>query len=372
MKKFAIDLLWVRPNKVGGTEFYIRNILDGLLELSDKYQCVLFVSRDNAESFMKYEKDNRFSTILCGVESANIIRRILWQNFFLSKVLIKNNIYTCFEPVYCKPIFTSSRVRFITTIHDLQALHYPEYQSRLKVLWLKFNWWNTVKTSDKIIAISNFVRSDILEHYKVPSNRVITIYNAVVLDIENILPFEMVGKKFGIDIEEYFYTVSSMAPHKNLTTLIHVMAKLKKENLDLPKKLVITGIGGSARQTLIQLIEDFNLVDNIILTGFIETAERNTLYKYCHTFLFPSIFEGFGFPPVEAMMFGRPVVTTSIPCLREVTLGYAQYVEDPYSVDEWLDKLIIEENENTLISKIIGLYEIYNAKRIVSLVYKNL
>jgi glycosyltransferase involved in cell wall biosynthesis len=229
---------------------------------------------------------------------------------------------------------------------------------------LKFNWWNTVKTSDKIIAISNFVRSDILEHYKVPSNRVITIYNAVVLDIENILPFEMVGKKFGIDIEEYFYTVSSMAPHKNLTTLIHVMAKLKKENLDLPKKLVITGIGGSARQTLIQLIEDFNLVDNIILTGFIETAERNTLYKYCHTFLFPSIFEGFGFPPVEAMMFGRPVVTTNIPCLREVTLGYAQYVEDPYSVDEWCRHILV----NNLVedSKSLKLLKSYNARVLVS------
>jgi glycosyltransferase involved in cell wall biosynthesis len=340
MKRFAIDLLWVRPNKVGGTEFYIRNILDGMLDLNDNFECILIVSKDNVETFSKYEKDKRFFCLVCNIKSANVIKRIMWQNFFLERLLLKHDILVCYEPVYSKPFISNKQIKYFTTIHDLQALHYPKYQSKLKVLWLRLSWWNTVRTSEKVIAISNFVRDDILKRYKVDPERVVTIYNAVVIDSDNLLPFEIIENKYDIKSGAYFYTVSSMAPHKNLITIIRIILKIKNENLELPRKLVITGIGGGDKQKILSLIKEMNLCENIVLTGFIDKAERNTLYKNCHTFLFPSVFEGFGMPPVEAILLGKHVLTTRLTSIPEVTENVCEYVENPYDEKEWIRKIL--------------------------------
>ena len=128
--------------------------------------------------------------------------------------------------------------------------------------------------------------------------------------------------------------VSSLLPHKNITTLLDVMKRIKDENIDLPKQLIVSGVGGKSREPLTEKIKEFGLEDNIQLTPFIENNERNALYKHCKAFLFPSVFEGFGMPPIEAMMFGTPVVTTRKTSIEEVTLGKADYVNDPYDVKE--------------------------------------
>ena len=118
--EIAIDLLWLRPRQVGGTEFYIRNLLDGFLKLDQDYQFVLMVSRDNAETFEKYEKDPRFRLLKTNVVSANIAGRILWQYLFQNHVLRKNGLRKCFVPVYCRPIFNGG-ISYINVIHGLQA-----------------------------------------------------------------------------------------------------------------------------------------------------------------------------------------------------------------------------------------------------------
>lgn len=105
MKPIAIDLMWLRLGKVGGTESYIRNLLDGFLSLKDDYQFILLVSKDNKETFEHYTKDKRFSLLETPIGSANISRRILWQNVHQSRFLKKHGIKRCFVPVYCKPWF---------------------------------------------------------------------------------------------------------------------------------------------------------------------------------------------------------------------------------------------------------------------------
>lgn len=355
--KFAVDLLWVRHKKVGGTESYIRNLLDGFMKLKEEYNIYLILSEDNQDTFEKYFKDKRFNKILCNIKSANIGHRILWENINLCRILKKNNISICFEPVYSKPLFTPKYIKFITTIHDLQAWHYPEYQSKTRVLWLKSNWKNSVKTSNKVIAISDYVRNDIIQRYG-NSNKIETIYNPILIDTNDVLPVDEIITKYNIDNDGYYYTVSSLLPHKNLKVLIEVMKVIKDRKLNLPKKLLISGISGKDRGQLVSLINEYNLNENIELTGFVDNLERNSLYKYCKTFLFPSIFEGFGMPPVEAMAFGTHVITTKSASLFEVTQGRATYVEDPYNIEEW-----IETMQNLKIQKDIDL-SVYDPRHI--------
>ena len=337
-------MLWVRPNRVGGTEFYIRNILEGLKQISDKFEAILILSKDNFLTFEKYFTDKRFKKIVCNVKSENVIKRVLWQNLHLNALLRKENIGICFEPIYSKPFFTSKKIKFITTIHDLQALHYPTYQNKYKVVWLRLCWKNSINTSHKIIAISNFVKQDITNNYKVPLDKVLVVYNAINIDLDNVTSFNDISKKYNILQNNFYYTVSSLAPHKNLITIIKVMRDIKYKSIDLPNKLVISGIGGSSKDEIYALIEKYGLEENILLTGFINDADRNALYKTCKAFLFPSVFEGFGMPPIEAMAFKTSVITTKKASLYEVTEGKALYVDNPYDVNEWIKAMIYLKN----------------------------
>jgi glycosyltransferase involved in cell wall biosynthesis len=337
--KFAIDLLWLRHNKVGGTESYIKNLLIGFMMLKDDFQIYLIVSEDNQDTFEEYLKDSRFNKILCNIRSANIANRIIWENFNLGKLLKKHDINLCFEPVYSKPILLSKGIKFVTTIHDLQAWHYPEYQSKLRVIWLKISWKNSIKTSNRVIATTEFVREDIISRYGNP-DKIINIHIPIQIDINEVVSFDEINKLYNIKAKEFYYTVSSLLPHKNLKTLIQVMKVIKDKNINLPNRLLISGIGGKEKGDLLQLIHESGLTDNIVLTGFVDNKIRNTLYKNCKAFLFPSIFEGFGMPPVEAMAFGGDVITTKKTSLYEVTQGLAKYVDDPYDVDEWIDEMI--------------------------------
>lgn len=367
--KIGIDLLWVKPQKSGGIESYIRNLLDGFLELKDENEYVLILAKNNYLSFKKYLNDKRFKTIICNVNSNKVISRILWQNMFFNRILYKNNINICFEPIYSKPLLNKKEIKYITTIHDLQALHYPKYFTKTKYYWLKFCWKRTLNTSEKIIAISNYVKEDIIDKYNINSNKIKVIYNPIIIE-DNLYKFDEVKKKYGIKEKEYFYTVAQLLPHKNLETLIEVIRRIKNDKLNIPCKLLISGINGKSQCQLNKLIEKYKLKNEIILTGYVDNFERNTLYKYCKVFLFPSIFEGFGMPPVEAMLLGTPVITTKCTSIYEVTQGKAIYVEDPYNIDEWLKQIEkIDKFKNYKLND--NIYDKkYIAKQYINLFYE--
>ena len=121
------------------------------------------------------------------------------------------------------------------------------------------------------------------------------------------------------------------------------MKKIKCDKIDLPQKLLITGINGKSKDTLTKMISEYDLEENVILTGFVDDKERNALYKNCKSFLFSSVFEGFGMPPVEAMLMNVPVISTNKTSICEVTQNKASYVIDPYNIDEWINKMIKNE-----------------------------
>ncbi len=347
MEKIVIDLLWLRPGKVGGTESFIRNLLDGFMALEDDFDFTLLVSKDNESSFRKYKKDKRYHLLLANIESANIAHRIIWQNLFQNRLLRKNGFRKCFEPVYCKP-WLNGGIRYACVIHDLQAYHYPKYHPFHEVAYSRLCWRMDAVTAAKIIAISDWVKKDVEQKYHRKDIKV--IYNGILIRKEDIVDFETLKERYHIDEGKFFYTVSQMIPHKNLSTLIKVIDKIVHSKLDLPDKLVVSGVNGNAAEDLKKLIKKKKLESNIILTGYISNEERNTLYKYCHTFLFPSVFEGFGMPPVEAMLFGSRVITTRCASIPEVTQKKAVYVSAPYNVDEWIEKIEHGKNYSSRIN----------------------
>ena len=117
------------------------------------------------------------------------------------------------------------------------------------------------------------------------------------------------------------------------------MEEIQKNEKQIPNILVISGVGGPQKKDLENIIIEKKLEKNIILTSFVSNEERNALIENSNVFLFPSLFEGFGMPPVEAMMLGTKVITTKCTSLYEVTNGKCEYVEDPLSTKEWINKI---------------------------------
>lgn len=358
--RFAIDLLWVRPNKVGGVESYIRNILDGLLNINENFEAYLIVSIDNCETFQKYSKDKRFIIIRCNVQSEHVPKRIIWQNCQLGKKLKDINVDVCFEPHNYIPFFRVRHVKFIATIHDLQLIHYPENFDLKKRMWFKFNWANTIKKAKRIIVISNFVKEDLLNNYPKAKDKTNTIYNSIIVNDKECDSEEQIKEKFGVERNEFYYTVASLMPHKNLKTIIDVIDEIKGKHINLPSKLLISGVGGKLENELIEQLKEKNLNENIQLTGYVKNSERNALYKNCRAFLFPSVFEGFGMPNIEASYMGARVITTKESCMLEVTQGKAEYVNNPYDKNEWIE--IMSKEKDSQLDEID--FERYSIKEI--------
>ncbi|QTA38480.1 glycosyltransferase family 4 protein [Thermosipho ferrireducens] len=366
MIRVGIDLLWLRPGKVGGTESYIRNLLDGFLKYSDdEFKFYLFLSKNNKYTFAKYFNNEKFYEVTCNINNEKVLNRIVWENFNLDRYAKSKKIDVMFIPVYSKPFLTSKKIKYVTVIHDLQALHYPEYFSNKYVMWMKISWLNALYTSDKIVTISNFVKNDLISKFNLKSKdqKKIEVIYIPISNLDEFEDFEVLSKRYSIESKKYFYTISSLLPHKNTKVLLYIMKEIKNKYKYLPQKLLISGISTKGKKELNKLIKNLDLKENIIFTGYISNMERNSLYKNSFIFLFPSIFEGFGAPPVEAIELGVPTITTKKASLYEVTQGKAYYVDDPYSVEQWIDQILVVKNTNLKLKQHFSEYELTTVTR---------
>lgn len=335
--KIGIDLLWVRPGKNGGTESYIRNLLDGFSQYcSQEFAFILFTNLENEASFSKYKDKFKIKTCKC---PSSQIKRVIWESIYLNKSGREENLDLWFYPVYSRPFFPSRDIPNITVIHDLQALHYPKNFSIGRDLFFKLMWNRDVKNSTELLTISEFCKKDIIDHFHIAPNRIKVVYNAINAE-GKATAFELLAKRYGIKEKEYYYTVSSLAKHKNLITLIKAVNMLRLRNPNI--KLVISGVKVNAENEISLFIINNKLENNIIYTGYISDEDRNGLLDNCKKFLFPSIFEGFGMPPIEALIRNVPVLTTKSASIGEVTEGLCDYIENPEDCVEWSEKILMQ------------------------------
>jgi len=220
----------------------------------------------------------------------------------------------------------SKRIKTITVIHDLAYEVYPQYTERRNLLRLKKLVPETVKLSNRIVAVSESTKKDIIKKFGVSADKIDVVYNAV--DSKKYRPLKLtqqVRARYNLP-EKYFLYLGNIEPRKNVEGIIEAYSKLPVK-ITNEYKLVLAGGMGWNKDTIMKAYNESPHKSSIIFTGYIEDKEIPSVYSAAEIFLFPSHYEGFGLPLLEAMSCGTPVITANNSSLKEVAGDAALYVD---------------------------------------------
>lgn len=208
------------------------------------------------------------------------------------------------------------RGKKIITIHDMKIKAHPEFFSKKFLIWYKVLFKNLIKKSEKIITVSEFSKNEILKYYNCDENKIFVINNAWQ-HFNNIDFDEKALNKFDLHKFEYYFAMSSLEPNKNLKWIIEV-AKRNKEN-------VFVVAGGLNEKVFSE--NQIVLPPNVKLLGYISDSEAKTLMRDCKAFLFPTIYEGFGIPPLEAISCGaKNIIVSDTEVMHEIFEDMAIFI----------------------------------------------
>lgn len=313
----------VRKIKDFGIGVYIENLVKNLLLLDHENQYVLFFDpKDIAEySFPENQVEKVINR--SGKYSLGELLTLSWQSS-------RRKLDLFFSPHYVMPIFL--KCRKVVTFHDLIHLKFPEYFNRPGAqAYAKFMFAKTTKSADKIIADSHHTKKDIVEILKVDSGKIEVIYPAADEAFERLKSDEEVKvfrEERGIK-KDYILYLGSDKPHKNLkNTLLAFSQVAGKTDLNL----VICGVKSDKTRSPMQIWNDIGLKERITFLDFIPQKELPLLYTGAKLLIFPSLYEGFGFPVLEAFSCGTPVVASNSSSIPEVA-GDAAFLVNPSNVD---------------------------------------
>jgi len=330
--RIAVDAHAV-GRKLTGNETYIRNIVRELATLGDDHEYHAYVSAPGAENLIP----SRFTVHKV---SNNPFRR-LGFDFPTDLRRLRPDVL---HVQYTAPL--ACPVPVVVSIHDISYLDHPEFFPTTRAWQLRVTVARTVRKAARILTLSEYSRNAILRAYRVPEDRVEVIPLGVdpcFCTMDHDTAYRWVRERYGIP-GPYVLTVGDLQPRKNQVGLVDAFAGLMRERPELPHHLVFAGKENWHGQQVREAARRSGFADRIHFTGFVDDADLRRLYCGCDVFAFPSFYEGFGLPVVEAMACGRAVACSDATSLPEVA-DSAALLFDPNSRDQMakaLRDLLIE------------------------------
>lgn len=260
--------------------------------------------------------------------------------FGLDKALKADKIDEFWGTEHMLPLFAHG-VKKVLTVHDLALLINPKWGSRKNAIMQNIFCRLSCKRADKIIAVSEATRKDIISLLSIDANKITAILNGGYG--EYITPSdaecEKIKKRFEIGAEPFFAYTGNIEPRKNIVTILKAF-EIACDRLDKTVSLVLAGKLGWRTQPIIEAIEQNKYKDRIYLPGYISEDEKKYLMHNAYAFVFPSNYEGFGIPIVEAMSCGSVVITADNSSLKEVGGTTAFYVQKTDEVVQLADRMV--------------------------------
>ena len=325
--RIGINALYLIPGGVGGTEIYLRSLLRAMAEVDTRNEYFVFTNRETTD--LSPNAAN-FHVAQQSVAARNRPWRIWYEQTSLVTRCRELNLDVLFNPGFTMPLFAPCRT--VTVFHDLQHKRHPEYFRWFDLpFWQFFLYWSS-RRAGSLIAVSDATREDLLRYYAVDPARVHVVPHGV--DDE----FYAVGKhRRAAELERFVLCVSTLHPHKNLERLVRAFGKLHWERPDF--KLILAGMHGFQTAGIERVISECGLDGKVILTGWLPREELLDLYRHAWAFAYPSLFEGFGMPVLEALAAGIPCVVSNLEPMKS-NAGNAALLVDPSSEDAIAEALL--------------------------------
>jgi glycosyltransferase involved in cell wall biosynthesis len=285
----------------------------------------------------RYQRD----PAVAGVEVKNYpggggkLAKLLWPNLILPGEAARDG----FDLIHCTTpygTFMPCRYKNIITVCDVTPLLFPGAHGRMNVWHHRFALPAILKRADRVITISECSKRDIVRLYKLPEEKVTVTMLAADPCFRPLAPGGG-GALVNSIPRPYILNVGTLEPRKNLEGLLRAFARAKKAGI--PHTLVITGARGWGESQLAALPAELGISDSVIFTGFVADEELPHLYANSTFFVYPSLYEGFGLPVLEAMACGTPVITANSSSIPEVA-GEAALMVDPRSEAELANAMI--------------------------------
>lgn len=323
-----VDLRPLQSGKISGVEVFTENIVRTLIKLGNEHRFFLWTNSRTPlpKSFPHFAAPN---AVRIHTEKSNRILNIALAFFrfprldrFVRREAIKQGMMTKkdrFDAVFLpdlRPAPVSHGVKKYQMVHDLSFIHFPETFSRKSRLWYRLlRFAKEIHTADKIFTPSVFTQEDLAKTLHVPRWRSIVVSEGVDAKFYPASPAEVfeVRKKYNLP-EKFLLSLATLEPRKNIANLIKAFQLFVRRHPNEDLFLVIAGRKDETLFAKTSLAQE----KRVIFSGFIDEDRKVALYSAAFAFIFPSFFEGFGLPPLEAMACGTPVLSSSFSSLPEV------------------------------------------------------
>lgn len=267
------------------------------------------------------------------LESPNAEPRVmpfprLWTQVRLSTEMVTRSPDALFVPAHVVPFI---HPRTVVTIHDLGYLYFPQAHPALARLYLDLSTRWSARVASHVIADSQATKDDLMHRYAVPSDKIVVVYpgrDETLCRVCDPATIETVKKRYGVT-GEYLLHLGTLQPRKNLVRLVQAFSSFRLEFSHL--KLVLAGGKGWLHDTIFAEVKQLDLEGEVLFTGRVDEKDKAALLSGAAALIFPSLYEGFGLPVVEAMQCGIPVICSNTSSLPEI-VGDAALLVDPLDV----------------------------------------
>ncbi len=347
--RIGVNLLYLRPGRVGGSEVYCRSVVEQLAAREDA-EVTLFCSQESMATF----DDARLNLVDASSGPYRHVQRIRDENFGLLRHLETHPVDVLWSPSNFAAPLLPHRIRQVITVHDLQhhwlPAHFP-LPTRLQRTAL---FAASFLRARRIIAISEFSRQDVMRRYRVPGRRIVTVLEGVSERVPcDARSAQATVDRLGLPTPFFYYPAADHA-HKNHRGLVESFARfLERSGMDM--HLVLSGARGDVYDRAARRAAAYAIDGRVHHLGFLERRDDVfALLKASSALVFPSEFEGFGLPPIEAQKVGTPVIASNRASIPEV-VGDGGLLLDPMDTEGWaraMERIVTDDElRHTLVQK---------------------